>query len=418
MNTRLIELNEVSTLPLADGLDLPQGKQISLPFLVHCLVVCTNPVIGAAIKKTLDQAHNLMVAIEPRLPEELSDYQFILLVDSGDQHLTLSVLEQAHMAEKHVLLVGDNIAADLMRRAIQLQIRDFIPLDNFEQEIFPAVERIVVQIAQQVKLAPIVSIINGKGGSGASFLSHAIGQIYSEQYKEGIALYDGDFQHGSLANMLGVEPEYYLDNALMEVGSLDGIAIKSMMSKANNLCLLPVKPYSHLTELSCIDEKDIALLINKMRYHFELVIADLSRGLEANHLNMVLSSDIIYVVVQQNIASIRESKALVKQLINWQQIDKGKIHLIVNRYSEKHISISIDDIKQAIGIDSVFVVQNNFELASAATDLGKPLSKIEGSAGIRQQLNYIVTKTSPIAMDININRPGFWARLIGKDTRK
>ncbi|WP_394175073.1 AAA family ATPase [Thalassotalea litorea] len=417
MTTNLFEVNVARPIDTVETEKTQNNTSPALPFFVNCLLVCSDPVISNGISQYLNDINNFSLSSHQRFPDNYEEYQLVILVYSARDSQTVVDIERAGTDGKQVILVGDDIPATIMRQAIQQQIKDFILLGNFEDEIFPAIERVVDSIALTLKLAPIISVLNGKGGSGASFICHGIGQIMSEQYKDKIALYDGDFHHGSLANIMGLEPEYYIDDALSEVRNLDGIAIKSMMSKAHDLCLLPVKPYSYMAELSSFENKDISLLINKMRYNFELIIADLSRGIEMNNTNLVGLSDVIYIVLQQNISSIRESKALVRNLVDWQNIDKSKIHLIVNRYSTKYSSITLQDIANAIGIDSVFVVQNNYELASAATDLGKPLAQIEGAKHITGELTDIVRATSPITMELNDSKPGIWARLTGKNTR-
>ena len=255
-----------------------------------------------------------------------------------------------------------------------------------------------------------MSVINGKGGSGASFITDCIGQICAQESDQQIVLFDADFQHGSLADTLDVEPEYYLTDALKEVQELDALAIKSMMCANENLSFLPVKPYSHLLELNEINPYDLSLLVDKIRQSYQLLIADLSKGLDTYSQPILDVSDVILVVVQQNIVSIREAKALVSQMKNRMGIKAERIHLIVNRFSKKHSGISVAEIKEAVGIESALIINNNYELASACTDLGKPLLQVQDSKQIKNDIEQIVSDFLPVSINKRAKSTSFWSR--------
>ena len=213
-----------------------------------------------------------------------------------------------------------------------------------------------------------------------------------------------------MADTLDAEPEYYLTDALKEVQELDALAIKSMMCANKNLSLLPVKPYSHLSELAEINPYNLSLLVDKIRQSYQLVVADISRGLDIYSQPILDISDVILVVVQQNIVSIREAKALVSQMKNRMGIKTERIHLIVNRFSRKHSSISVAEIKEAVGIESALIINNNYELASACTDLGRPLLQVQNSKQIKKDIEQIVSNFLPISINKGAKSTGFWSR--------
>ncbi|HEY5716741.1 MAG TPA: pilus assembly protein CpaE, partial [Psychromonas sp.] len=146
------------------------------------------------------------------------------------------------------------------------------------------------------------------------------------------------------------------------------------------------------------------------RTTYQLVIADLSRGLDVHSLPVIDISDLILVVVQQNIVSIREAKELVSQMKIRMGIQPERIHLIVNRFSSKHSSISIEEIKKAVGIGSAFIIHNNYELASACTDLGKSIQQAGNSKKIKSDIEKIVSDLIPISLKNSAGSTGFWSR--------
>ncbi|MFT6926230.1 MAG: pilus assembly protein CpaE [Psychromonas sp.] len=384
--------------------------KFSLPFGVNSLLVCADPSRREQVRGCLKSVKNLMLKIEPKITFIETDIKMVFLVYCGDEQQICADMEKSAAQNIPALLIGNDISSSLMRKAMQYQVKDFIPLDHFSEEIGPALLLLTEQISANIKMAPVVSIINGKGGSGSSFITDCLGHICAEQTHDNIALYDGDFQHGTLADMFGAEPEYFITDALKDIQELDALAIKSIMCSNGNLSLMPVKPYSHISDIDTLNSNDLSLLINKIRSSYQLVIADLSRGLDAHSLPIVDISDVVLVVVQQNIVSIRKAKELVSQMKIRLGIKPERIHLVVNRFSSKHSTINVEEIKKAVGIESAFVIHNNYELASACTDLGRSIQQANNPKKIKTDFEQIVSKLFPISIKKSAGSTSFWSR--------
>ncbi|MEY8212870.1 MAG: hypothetical protein RPR97_00155, partial [Colwellia sp.] len=116
--------------------------------------------------------------------------------------------------------------------------------------------------------------------------------------------------------------------------------------------------------------------------------------------------------VQQNIVSLRETKALIHQLTDRMGINKSLIKIIVNRHSKKVTNITIDDIKKVLAIKHVFCVNNNYQLASSCTDLGSPLSKLSDNKIIHKDICCIIEQIFPV--DITVEKAGFFSKILRK----
>ncbi|WOH39190.1 AAA family ATPase [Thalassotalea fonticola] len=390
-----------------------EHRAMVLPINVRALLICEEAYIREGITGLLTNVKNLTLEEEKKVTFMVKEYQIALVVFTGNEQQTLIDIEKVANSDVSIILIGDNLPQTLLRKAIQFSVKDFISLSTVENDLLPAIKNISQQLSVHVDLAPVISIINGKGGSGASFITNCLGQVITHSSEYEIALFDADLQHGSLADILGFKPEYYLDDALQDVAELDQTAVKSMMTKRKNLSLLPVKPYSQIDCMSQVDPNKINQLLNKLRLNYPLLVADLSRGLEPLSIPIIETSDCVLVVVQQNILSIRETKALVEYLKNTMGMATEKIHLLLNRFSEKHSSISIDDLKKSVGIDSVFVVGNDYQLASSCTDLGKSIKDLANTEHIEQDLIRIISELIPLEIDFGKNRKSFWAKLTG-----
>ncbi|WP_057830560.1 AAA family ATPase [Colwellia sp. TT2012] len=401
--------------------DLPDGrltvtdnffkKKQSLPVHLSVLVICSEVNMQLTLSKQFNLISNLNFEFNDKVPEHFSQFELVILaVSSGKEPCKLSIEK---LAKKHMptLLLGDGIDADIVRTAMHHHVQDIIPFKDIEQELFNTLTVCANEILKEKKVAPIISIINGKSGSGASFITSCLGEISADLCQDEIVLIDADMHYGSLADALKLETNYFLTDALNEINKLDNMAIKSMMAKRKNLSLLASKAYAQLDNEQNKNFEHLEQLIWKIKLNHDLVLVDLSRGLDTLTLPLVLLSSQFFIVVQQNIVSLREAKALIQQLTNNMGISKSTIKIIVNRYSKKITNITLNDIKKALAIECVFYVSNNYKLASSCTDLGLPLAKLTEDKIIHKEICTIIKQAFPI--EIPTEEPSFFSKIFG-----
>ncbi|PHR85414.1 MAG: hypothetical protein COA59_03050 [Colwellia sp.] len=345
------------------------------------------------------------------MPKHLSQFDLVILTVNSDKDNYPLVIEKLADQNMPTLLLGDGIAANIVRAAMHFHVQDIIPFKNIEQELFNTLTICANEILKEKKVAPIISIINGKSGSGASFITGCLGEISADLCQDEIALIDADLHYGSLADILNLEANYFLTDALNEIDKLDNVAIKSMMTKRKNLSLLASKAYAQLDNEQNKSFEHLERLAWKIKLNHDLVLADLSRGLDLLTLPLVSISSQFLIVVQQNIVSLREAKALIQQLTQVMGINKSAIKIIVNRYSKKVTNITLNDIKKALAIESVFYVSNNYQLASSCTDLGYPLAKLTENKIIHKEICTIIKQTFPLKLPVE--KPSLFSKLFG-----
>lgn len=339
-------------------------------------------------------------------------FNLILLVIPNEEVLAQQALACAASYKSEVIILGRDTPQKVIRHAFQYGVSDFIPLDAPDIELITALKNIAQLLSTKAELAPVLAVVNGKGGSGASFIASSLAAIAAERGDMDVALLDTDLHHGALAHILGVEPNYYLVDALQALDELDEVALRSAMISKGKLHLLAAAPFSLLNLHHDIKLENIYDLIWKCRQFNDQVILDYSRGPEHWNIELLRNADIL-LVAQQNLIIIREVKALIQQLINHLGIDKSKIHILVNRYNKSDAQIKINDIKHALGIDSVFVVGNDYNLASQCEDLGRPITEIAKKQRMYLDLIDLTQNLIPANGNEPKKEKGFLSRLLG-----
>ncbi|WP_083798028.1 hypothetical protein [Moritella sp. PE36] len=371
----------------------------ALPFPLNCLVVCPNSTLRQNLSTYLASVTNLKVNYCTTLESNLNNHNLVIFVLDSDDHKTINDIKEIAKHNINFILVGDNIRNELIRTAVQFKVKDIISVEDIEKELINSLLTSANELMQASKIAPLYTIINGKPGSGASFITSCLGEISANLSNQEIAIIDADLNYGSLADTFNFDANYYLTDALNELDKLDNTAIKSMMLKRDNLSLLASKPYTQLNTnpqiLRCLDQ-----LVWKVKLNHDLVLVDLSRGIEHFTIPLLNLSSKILIVIQQNILSLREAKVMIQQLTQHLGIDVHKLHVIVNRYSAKNSNISLTDIKKVLGIDSLYVVSNNYQLANAGIDSGSPLLKVADHKVIQDEVSHIIGELFSIEIPV------------------
>ncbi|MDF0535673.1 AAA family ATPase [Shewanella sp. A32] len=399
---------------------VPNDKAtITMSFPITALLLDSQKKFLPHLEKNLDSCINLTwektadITRRKTTSDTGRHFNLILLVLPDNTVQAEAALQCAASYGVDIVILGQDSPQTVLRLAFQYGVSDFIPLGADDVELFQALQKISLQLSETAKLSPVLAVVNGKGGAGASFIAACMAVIAAKMEHSDLALLDTDLQYGSLAHILGLEPNYFIAEALQSLDDMDEIALKSAMTSWNSLHLLAAAPFSLMNAREEIKLNKIYDLIWKCRQHYSQVIIDFSRGLEAWNAELLRNADLL-VVTQQNLAFIRETQALVHQLVNKMGISKDRIHLLVNRYDKANSAIKLSDIKNVVGVDSVFVVSNDFKLASECVDLGLPITQVAKRQQMFKDLTALTTHFLPIHDSQEKNKSGFLSRLFGK----
>ncbi|PKH62886.1 pilus assembly protein CpaE [Shewanella sp. Choline-02u-19] len=349
--------------------------------------------------------------LEAFIGKEQVEFNLILLVLPNDESEAVKALTYASNFNTDIIILGLDTPQKILRLAFQYKVSDFIPFGASKEELFSSLEKVSLKLIEQADLAPVIAVINGKAGSGASFIAASLADVVSQRAQGSVALIDTDLHHGTLAHMFGFEPKYSLCDVLGSLEELDEVALKSTMVIKGNLNLLASKPFELLNTNNDLDLSRNKELIWKCRHFYNQVVLDFSRGPEYWNGDMLNDANIL-VVTQQNIMHLRQTKDLILQLTSNMGVAHERISIIVNRY-DKNSNIKLSDIKEAIGVTSVFTIINDYKLSSECVELGKPITEIAKKQQMFLDMKLIANNFMPEVNSKPSKKAGFWKRLLG-----
>jgi len=297
----------------------------------------------------------------------------ILLLDD----ITIEALNQLSAlpsAIRPALLV---IAADndkqQMRLAMQAGARDFFTTSVDDQDLHKSLNQIIFDLRRsQSKQGTLTTVINSKGGAGASFIACNLAHISAVLSNCSVVLIDFDLQFGTQSLNLDLKPQHTIVEALNDATQLDFDAINGYMAVHKSGLGLLATSLEQLILSSEVSANNLNQLISLAISHYDWIFIDLPRDI--NHLSATLleRSDQVVIIVQQTLAHLRDAKRLTRILKSEFNIAEKNILIVVNRY-QGNASLELNDIQAAIEASMIYTIPNDYDIVAKSINLGIPL---------------------------------------------
>lgn len=204
-------------------------------------------------------------------------------------------------------------------------------------------------LAPQVGLAPIVSILGSNGGVGSTsiaiHLAAGIGELLSGQGK--IALVDLDLQSGNVADYLALPEAGSVAELLQARERLDDDLLRSVERSAQGKLAVFAAP-DRIEPIEGVETDQVLRVLALMRQHYAGLVLDLPPSWTNWSLSAVSMSDLIIMVVELNVNSLRQAKRQLR-LFDEVGIDPAKVAVLVNRVERRLFkTVDLSDVEQTL----------------------------------------------------------------------
>ena len=286
-----------------------------------------------------------------------------------------------------LIIVGAEGSPQALRMAMQAGSRDFFTHPISAQEFFASIRRILEEHASRgaIVRGKMTAVINAKGGSGASLIATNFAHILTAYAERRVALVDLDLQFGCLPLYLDIPPADGLLAALSHARNLDAVALQGHMSKhASGLHLLAAMS-DQMADPREISNAALNRLLDEAVNGYQHVIVDLPRQIDTLTSAVLERADHILVVMQQSVAHLRDANRMLGILRTFLGVPQGRVHVVVNRFDSKS-PVRTEDIREALKLEKVITVPNDYRCVSEAVNLGIPLFQHQRNAAVTKAL--------------------------------
>ncbi len=312
----------------------------------------------------------------------ISETPDMLFLHHGSGQSELEYLAEPRQGDQLPLIVcgpGDN--PESMRLAMQAGARDYLPETAPKSDLVASVLRLWDETIRTGASAAgrLIVVMNGKGGSGASFLATNLAHGLVVDAGARVTLVDLDLQFGGLCRYLDITPKMGILEALEVAKELDDISAAAYTCEHSSGLRLLAAPSIPLVLPNEIPIEDLDALLNVFLSNNDYVVADSPNRLDAFTNFFLERADNIVLVVQQSLPHIQDTSRMLRLLTREIGIPEARIGVVVNRFS-KNALIELGDIRKALRQDKLITVPNQYKLAAESINSGIPVAEISKNA--------------------------------------
>ena len=252
----------------------------------------------------------------------------------------------------------------------------------------------------------VYAILGSRGGVGCTSLLVNLGASLAQQPEYSVALIDLDLALGDADVALDLMGDYTLADVALNIDRLDMAFLKrSLCQHASGVSLLP-HPVQ-MEDCQLIREEHLQRLINLLRASYTHLLLDLSKSFSPTDVTALRMADVILVVAQLELSSLRNVVRMMLTLGNDPELGP-KVQIVLNRVGMES-DITVKKAEEIIGKPIFWQIPNDAKSMCESRNHGVPLvqhaprSKLQLSiAGLAQALTG--KETQPAAK----GRKWFW----------
>lgn len=310
-----------------------------------------------------------------------------------------------------LVVFGPAADAEAMRLAMRAGASDYLPEPVSEADLLHSLDRVCEELSQKSDNAgSLVTVLNSKGGAGASFVATNLACQLAQYESRRAALIDLDLQFGGLARYLDLSPERGLSEALDAINEMDQAAAEAFVTPHRSGLKLLAAPSDRLIKPAHILPEQIDALLQVFLQHSDYVVADLPRRIDPFSTTVLERSDRILLVIQQSLPHVNCAAKLLHVIFRELGMPRDRVEIVVNRFAKNSV-IELDDLRKTLRVDNLHVIPNQYKLVSDSIDSGKPVSESAKGSAVAKALRELAAKVSGSDRD-GTRRAGFLGRTL------
>ena len=269
-------------------------------------------------------------------------------------------------------------------------------------------------------MAKIIVVTSGKGGVGKTTSSASIAVGLARRGKK-VAVIDFDVGLRNLDLILGCERRVVYDFVNVIHGEC---TLKQALIKDKRHDTLFVLAASQTRDKDALTKEGVERVLQELRDEgFDYIVCDSPAGIEKGAYLAMYFADCAVVVVNPEVSSVRDSDRILGLLASkTRRAELGaapvETHLLLTRYNPLRVAegemMSIDDVKDILGLDVLGVVPESSGVLSASNSGVPVILDDESSAGqaYEDAVARLLGEQRPMRF-LDAPKKGFLARMFG-----
>jgi pilus assembly protein CpaE len=358
---------------------------------------------------TREPLRNLLLGVETVwLEAECSRYEFfidvarqanpdmVVVALDADQTKALQLIQQltSETPGLPILAVSARGDGQSILQALRAGAKEFLTQPVVLEDLMLALQRLkqtrvgadgVAQYVGGGKMESlVVSVVGSRGGIGCTSVAVNLGCILAQEPNYNVALVDLDLALGDADVALDLIPDYTLADVALNIDRLDMTFLRRSLSK--HACGLSLLPHPvQMEDISLIHEDHLGRVIGLLRASYTHVVFDLSKRYTPTDMQAMRMSDVILLVAQLELTSLRNVVRLLHTLGNEDGLGE-KIRVVLNRVGSEDGDITMKKAEETIGVPVFHQIPNDYKAMLGARNAGMPLLTHAPKSKVQQSL--------------------------------
>ena len=299
----------------------------------------------------------------------------VVVVDVRGQGVLPSALEQLKREHRStpVIIVASSLDPGLMLAAMRVGVNECIIEPITEEDVHAALSRVATIFERSKVAGEIFAFVGVKGGVGATTTAVNVATALAKSSPaktsslSNTLFVDCHFSFGDAAEFFGAEARFSIVDALENTHRFDESVFGSLVVETKaGVDLLASSGRPMLVD---VDAERIRALLDFTANHYRYTVLDVPRS-SPRMLDALEAATKIILVGNQELASVKNANVLANLLR--QRYGNSRVMVTLARY-DRNAEIGQDDVESTIGLSIAHVIPNDYGLAAAALNRGRPL---------------------------------------------
>ena len=338
----------------------------------------------------------------------------VVIVDAAAEMAEPELLERLckQYSQACFMLLTREQQQDLLIRAMRAGVREVLQLPLVHRAFHEAIDRLAATTGlATMRDGKVLAFISCKGGSGTTFISTNFAYALATLAEKKVLLIDLNGQFGDATFYVSDQkPAMTLSDVCSQIARIDGAFLESS--------LIHVTPRFGLLSASDDPAQNTSLkpehmdtVLRVARQHYDYIVLDVGRQIDAVSLRALDNADDIYPVLQLALPDIRDGRRLI-DIFRSLGYPGEHTRLIVNRY-EKGGRLTLADLESALGADVLHALPNDYAAVTDSVNQGVPVLQLSRNSAVAKSLGELVGIVTARRVVASESR-GIFERLFGR----
>jgi pilus assembly protein CpaE len=246
---------------------------------------------------------------------------------------------------------------------------------------------------RQTGASSMIAVLGSRGGVGTTTLAVNLGATLAADPNNNAALIDLDLALGDADIALEVNgfENISIADLARNIERLDMNFLRRAMAKHDTSGLAILRHPLEIAEAGLVHEQHVERILNLLKISYTHLVLDLSKSLLPTDLMALRMADVILLVAQLELASLRNVVRLVHSLSGDENLAE-KVRVVVNRQGADSVEegISLKKAEEVIGKPIFWQVPNDTKSVIGARVAGQPLIRHASKSRVQQSLQGLV----------------------------